>query len=221
LAEKRCRYEEVRLNLARFEHHQPDYLRLNPNGYVPTLVHDGVPLIESTPINEYLDETLSNRPLVPNTPGARHAMRVWTKFIDETCLPAVVVPTWSQFLAPAVKSMTDDERDAALARVPLPERKDRWAKIATDGFSEQEFRDALAKLHFMAERLEAALKEREWLVGSDISLADINILPYVRRAREIDASILDPEKRPRLNVWLQRMRARDSYSEVYAELEAA
>ena len=36
---------------------KPEYLKLNPNAVVPTLVHDGRAIWESSFINEYLDET--------------------------------------------------------------------------------------------------------------------------------------------------------------------
>ena len=40
-------FEEQRLDLFAGDQLQPDYLKLNPNGLVPTLVHDGAPVIES------------------------------------------------------------------------------------------------------------------------------------------------------------------------------
>ncbi len=45
--------------------------KLNPNGVVPTLVDDGVPIIESSVICEYLDEKYPQNPLVP----VRHRRR--------------------------------------------------------------------------------------------------------------------------------------------------
>ena len=35
------------VDLGKFEHLTPEYLQLNPNGVVPTLIHDGSVLIES------------------------------------------------------------------------------------------------------------------------------------------------------------------------------
>ena len=39
-------FEAVRLDLGAKQHKQPEYLRLNPNGLVPTLVVDGTPVYE-------------------------------------------------------------------------------------------------------------------------------------------------------------------------------
>ena len=47
LAEKRLEWESELLNLQRGEQMRPEYLALNPNGVVPTLVHDGNAVIES------------------------------------------------------------------------------------------------------------------------------------------------------------------------------
>jgi hypothetical protein len=32
--------------MARMEHHSPEYLKINPLGVIPTLIHDGKPLHE-------------------------------------------------------------------------------------------------------------------------------------------------------------------------------
>ena len=53
LHEKSVAFEEVRIDLGKKEQLNPDYLALNPNGVVPTLVDDGIPIIESSVICEY------------------------------------------------------------------------------------------------------------------------------------------------------------------------
>ena len=57
LAEKGLAYEGHVVDMAAMEHHSPEYLRINPLGVIPTLIHDGRPLHESGTICEYLDET--------------------------------------------------------------------------------------------------------------------------------------------------------------------
>jgi len=56
LAEKSLDWVDRRINFARRDHLSVWYLRLNPNGVVPTLVDDGTPIGDSSVINEYLDE---------------------------------------------------------------------------------------------------------------------------------------------------------------------
>jgi glutathione S-transferase len=47
LAEKGLAYDEHLMTL-RGDQNEPAYLKLNPNGVVPTLIHDGEPINESS-----------------------------------------------------------------------------------------------------------------------------------------------------------------------------
>src|SRR5215469_12989568 len=53
---KKLPFAEVKLDLLAGDQLKPDYLKLNPNGVVPTLDHDGAIIIDSSVIIEYLDE---------------------------------------------------------------------------------------------------------------------------------------------------------------------
>ena len=56
LAEKKLAWEGHHLNLRAGDQQEPEYLKLNPNAVVPTLVDDGNIMVESTVICEYLDD---------------------------------------------------------------------------------------------------------------------------------------------------------------------
>ena len=45
---KGLNWEPIKVDLFKTEQYDPKYLKLNPKGVVPTLVHDGKPVIEST-----------------------------------------------------------------------------------------------------------------------------------------------------------------------------
>ena len=72
LAEKGLDFEGHLINLATKEQLDPEYLKLNPNGVVPSLVHDGVVIMDSSVICEYLDEVFPEnslaRPIPPSAP---------------------------------------------------------------------------------------------------------------------------------------------------------
>ncbi|MDE2149053.1 MAG: maleylacetoacetate isomerase [Gammaproteobacteria bacterium] len=55
--------------------HLPDYVRLNPQHLVPTLVHDDFTLGQSLAILQYLEAIAPEPPLVPREPRA--AARMW------------------------------------------------------------------------------------------------------------------------------------------------
>src|SRR5258708_6608940 len=66
----------------------PAYLGLNPNAAVPTLVHNGYPVVESSVILYHLDEAFPEPPLMPRDPTLRAKVRLYTKLITEYVHPA-------------------------------------------------------------------------------------------------------------------------------------
>jgi len=96
LHEKGAKFDEVRIDLGKKEQLKPDYLALNPNGVVPTLVDDGVPIVESSVICEYLDEKYPHNPLVPSDIVERARMRAWTHYIEEVAVGAIRVPSFNR-----------------------------------------------------------------------------------------------------------------------------
>ncbi len=83
LIEKGLDWESEYIDLFKNERYRPEYLRLNPKGVVPTLIHDGHPVIESTLICEYIDRTFPTPSLVPAGAYDQSRMRLWSKHIDE------------------------------------------------------------------------------------------------------------------------------------------
>jgi hypothetical protein len=69
LIEKGLSFKIKWLNLALMDQKAPSYLKLNPMGLVPTLVHDGKTIFESNVINEYIEAQSPNPPLVPRRPN--------------------------------------------------------------------------------------------------------------------------------------------------------
>jgi len=79
LAAKKLDWNGVHLDLRRGDAQEPEYLKLNPNAVVPTLVHDGRVITESTVICEYVDDQWPDQPLKPRDSFGRAQMRLWTK----------------------------------------------------------------------------------------------------------------------------------------------
>lgn len=68
--------DEIYLHLRKREHLAADYLKLNPQGLVPTLIDDdGVTLSQSLAILEYLEETRPQPPILPGEAAARARVR--------------------------------------------------------------------------------------------------------------------------------------------------
>jgi glutathione S-transferase len=211
LAEKQLPYASRPINVRKNEHHAPAYRRINPNGVVPALVHNGVQLIESSFINEYLDDAFPDNPIRPADPVARHAMRLWCRDVDDKYLPAVLKHNWQATIHPIAREWSDAELEDKLSNIPDPERRNFWYRMARDPFTPEELDEAMAVLRGLIRQMEETLADRPWLTGEDFSLADISVTPYVKRIEELDAAQLDPGANPRTANWWQRLTARPGF----------
>ena len=85
LIEKKLERESIFLNIAKNQRYSPEYLKIYAKAVLPSLNHDGAPLVESRLISEYLDEAFpkSGSKLIPETPIGHAHMKSWSKAIDE------------------------------------------------------------------------------------------------------------------------------------------
>ena len=213
LEEKGLPYERVEMNLRAGETLKPDYLALNPNGVVPTLVHDGRPVIESTLIGEYLDEAFPEPRLAPVGPHGRVRMRIWTKFVDESLHPACGSLTWAITIRPDMLQMEPAALEAHLAAIPDKKRQARQRTALEKGLHSPDFVAALETYRQLVRDMEAALGQRRWLAGERLSLADIGVLPYIVRLDMLSLSSLwrDDARSSAIERWYQALRERDAF----------
>ena len=79
---KKIEYKSKLINLFTGEQHSPEYVKLNPNHLVPTLVVDNDVLLESSLINEYLEDMFPEISARPSDHVRVHQMRLWIKYVD-------------------------------------------------------------------------------------------------------------------------------------------
>lgn len=212
LAEKDLAFTSRDVNLVAGEQHAPDYVKLNPNHVVPTLIHDGRTLIESSLINEYLDEVFPDPPLSPADPAARHAMRLWVKQIDEKVHPAAGVITYAIGARPAALSQPAEVREANVAAIPDAARRAARRSVLEHGVAAPEFAGALGAFLDLIDAMDAKLSPGGWLSGDRFGLADAAALPYVLRLEHLAMTpLLSNAARPRVADWLARVKARPSF----------
>jgi maleylpyruvate isomerase len=88
MALKNLQYTSVVKNLRSGEHRLSEYLQVNVQGFVPALgLDDGVVLMQSVAIIEYLDELYPDPPLLPAEPLARARVRALTQAIASDIHP--------------------------------------------------------------------------------------------------------------------------------------
>lgn len=82
-------FEARPLSFAKREQRAPDYLALNPEGKVPTLLVDGRPLTEVAAILYYLAKRFPEAALLPEGDSEAEAQAIsWMSFIASTLHPA-------------------------------------------------------------------------------------------------------------------------------------
>ena len=162
---KRLPFDEVRLNLLEGDQLKPEYLKLNPNGVVPTLDHDGAIIIDSTVITEYLDEISPDNSFTPEGPVARARMRTLMHFIDEMPAAAVRVPTFNLAFLPSFQKMSRESFVAMAESKPL--RREFMLTMGQTGFSKADMDAALARLRRTYERMDAEIERSggPWLLA--------------------------------------------------------
>ena len=206
-------FEEVKLNLLEGDQLKPDYLKLNPNGVVPTLDHDGQIVIDSNVIIEYLDEVAPEKSFSPEDPVVRARMRTLMHFIDEMPAAAVRVPTFNLAFLPSYQKMSREAFVAMAESKPL--RREFMLTMGQTGFPQGEMDAALGRLRRAYERMDAEIEKSggPWLLGKNISLADVAVMPALVRMH--DLNMADWQDLPRVVTWFDNIRVHPSFKPTY------
>ena len=216
LYEKGLDFKPHYLNPGKFEQHEDWYKKLNPNGQVPALDHDGKIVTESTVICEYLEDVFpDNVPLRPADPYVRAQMRVWTKFVDEYFCWCVSTIGWERAIGPMARKYSDEEFEELVERVPLHEMKVKW-RTAREGFPKAVLEEEMRKIKYSVGKLEARLKDHEWLAGHDYSLADICNYAIATNMDAGFPEICNDKDTPGMIAWLGRIRERPAVKTMFA-----
>ncbi len=220
LMEKGVAFDSHYLDMLQFDQHKPDYLAINPQGTIPAMMHRGAwgdrVLVESTAIMEYVDETFPGPRLMPADPRDRWRVRWCMKFIDQWLAPSFSMFGWKYFVGPnALKSHGKDTLEAAISRIPLPERQVAWRKAVYGLFSDTEMAESGRRIGVGIRMLEDELGKREWLASDQYSLADINgfNLAYAMPLSQPD--LANDDVTPNIMRWLRAIYARPAVKDCW------
>jgi glutathione S-transferase len=219
LCEKGLAWQAVKVDLFRSEQYDPKYLKLNPKGVVPTLVHDGKPVIESTLICEYLDETFPQPPLIPSDPWQRSRMRIWSKLVDEGLFEGVTEISFSAMFRERMRSMPEELRQRRFQNIGDPRRRDRFKSTYELGVRSPFVLHAIAAYERAFGLMEETLAEDgPWIVGARATLADINLMPFAARLDYLGLIDLWTTDRPRVSAWWAMAREWPSFKRGLSDL---
>jgi len=216
LMEKGVAFNSHYLDLLSFDQHQPDYLAINPQGTIPAMVHGQRVLTESTAIMEYVEEAFAGPQLMPDDPRDRWRIRWWMKFLDQWLGPSFSMIGWSVFVGPAVRSRDPAELQAAVERIPLPERRIAWRKAISGKFSAEEMAESQRRVALGIAMLEQELARRPWLASNAYSLADINGFNLAYALPLAQPILSNDELTPNILRWLRAVYARPATKACWA-----
>lgn len=91
LEEAGAKYEIKRLDLEKGEHKSPDYLKINPMGKVPTLVHRGTVITENAAICAYLADAFPQKKLAPALDDPERGAYYRWMFFAASCIEAAML----------------------------------------------------------------------------------------------------------------------------------
>jgi glutathione S-transferase len=184
LAELGVLHESVRVDLAAKDQRKPEFLALNPNGKVPTLVVDGTPMFEALAIMMWL----SHRYGIDK--------KLWPANDDLARLQALSWSTWAYVtVGPAIGRL-------------LTATSPRIGKEFHNAAQADQARKELAGLLSI---LDARLAAQPYMLGASFSMVDLIDASVVGYAAMTG---VDVAAHPRVLDWLARCQARPAFRTV-------
>jgi glutathione S-transferase len=154
--------EEKTIDLGKGEQRSPDYLALNPNGAVPTLVDGDFVLTESRAIMQYLASKKPESGLLPRDEAARADVIRWQFWDASHFSPALGTLFFQKILKP-VFGLGD----------PDPER----------------IEEALGNFRRFGAVLDRRLEGRKYVVGDALTIADLTLASSLMWAGKTDVPL--------------------------------
>lgn len=173
-------YEHEVAGMAHGKVNDPWYRAMNPNGLVPTIDDDGVVLWESNVIVRYLAAKHAPGRMIPEDVAGRAEAEMWMDWQQTAVHPSMTPVFWN------------------LVRTPEPDRD--MAAVAAGA---EKVRAALGVL-------DARLADRAYLMGDDLTVADIPIGCVAYRWFALPVEHGDF---PNVRAWYERLAARAAFQD--------
>jgi glutathione S-transferase len=181
-------YEKVKLDLRAGDQKKPEFLALNPNGKVPTVVIDGTPMFESIAIQIALGERF----------GVEKGL--WPAFGSPEHFQALSWIVWGQVSlgSPIIRYMQNTSE---------------W--IPKEQHNEKAAEAALKDVHTQLAILNDRLNGREFVVSDRFNIADLDLASVLGWGSYV--AKLDLSAYPNISSWFGRTNARPANAKVSAE----
>ena len=218
LAEKQLDYENHAINIGQQENLSAQYLKINPDGVVPTLVADNHTITESSVINEYLDEVYPFPALMPKAPIDKATVRTLCAWQTQLHHPYVRMLTYFSPNAAKlnIKSHPHEMLEQEAQLHPIASRK-TFLQAAHHGIEAQEIELAFYETERMLKKLELLLQQHQqtYFIGQQFTLADIAWIPVFDRLQNLQYTYLWEDK-PNLVEWWKNVRQKACYKTMFS-----
>lgn len=210
LAEKGLDFHSRPISFRNEEQVSEAYLKINPNGVVPTLVHGEDVILDSSCILEYLDEAFPEASLSPSTAMGRAKMRAWLRFMEEVPTKAIRIPSFEQIFLPTLR-FVKSKKSFDQSQKKRTIRRGFYGKMNRGkGFEAKEIEDSIYELRTTVSRINDALESSPWIMGDKLTLVDISLAPLIDRAEDMGMAYLWQDA-PKVADWLHRLQSRPSF----------
>lgn len=182
LEEAKIAYDLKIVSLERREQRSPAFLAVNPSGRVPAIRDGDFSLGESNAILRYMVRRFCLDRLYPVGLEEQATVDMWWEFCSVHINRPLIDLAWNLLMAKKFGSQPDH---ALIAKAEKNLARDLPV-------------------------LERHLMSRNFLCGPEVTLADINLLPFASYARDV----LPMRDFPRFDRWIQTMSSRASWQTV-------
>jgi glutathione S-transferase len=173
--------EEKKLDFTKGEHKTPEYLALNPNGAVPTLVDGELVLTESRAIMQYLASKKPGSGLLPQAEQARADVTRWQFWDAAHFSPQLGTLTFEKIIKPMFGMGEPDPN---------------------------KIEEAMTNFRRFGSVLNQRLAGERYVVGSALTIADLTLACSLMYAKQTDAPLGDF---PNVQSWFSRISDLDAW----------
>lgn len=201
-----------KLELVKRDQFKPEYLKLNPKAQVPTLVHDGKVIRESSIICNYIDDLKAEPALKPANAVDRAHMQEWIKDCDEAGYQATAS---LNFATKFRLTIPIEIMEARWKQVTDVERLHRQQSCIREGMQSPYVIRAVVFYERLFDKLDNTLAdERSWVMGEQYTLVEINLAPFIKVLELLRLLPLFLQGRPHASRWWNSVTGRVSYTQL-------
>ena len=209
VVEKGLPWTSHHVNIYERENVTPEYFGINPKGLVPTLVHDGVVIVESNDILLYLEETFPEPSFSPASEADRAVMRDWLQRSGDIHMPGIKTFAYAKSHSKTVvKTREEVALYRSLQKDPALLAFHGKHDLPGQSFTDDDVDAASTLLRATFSEMDDIIGREGWLVGGVYSLADISWAPTITTLQGVGFPV---EDYPNIVDWYARIGERPAF----------